>query len=129
MINANVDLFGEMNTELRQYNSCTLQTKSNATWENSQNSLMQWCYYTLKMEAGECSLFTENFGNKILNILTSGLTNTEKEAELKNEIKMRLLKNEYILDVKFLSFEFTDIVRISIEVETVYTKTTLRLEI
>ncbi len=113
-----------MNTELKQYNTCSLESKTNSTWENSQDSIMLWCKYALEIEAGECPLFTENFGNKIRDILTRNIYVAEKQAELKKEIENRLLRNEYILNVKFLSFFMQqDKVNIKIEVETIYTKT------
>lgn len=124
IVNKNIDLFGEINTKLKQYNTCSLESKTNSTWENSQDSIMLWCKYALEIEAGECPLFTDNFGNKIRDILTRNISIAEKQAELKKEIENRLLRNEYILNVNFLSFLMQqDKVSIKIEVETIYTKT------
>lgn len=126
--NANIEIFEDLNTELKQYNTCSLESKSNAKWNDSQESLMIWCKYALQIEAGACVLYSENFGNKILDILTRNISISEKEAELKKEIENRLLRNEYILHVDFLSFKMQEEkVYIVLEVETVYTKEKLEV--
>lgn len=126
--NANIELFDNIETELKQYNTCSLENKSNAKWNDSQESLMIWCKYALQIEAGACVLYTENFGNKILDILTRNISLSEKEAELKKEIENRLLRNEYILNVDFLSFKMQgEKVYIVVEVETIYTKEAIEI--
>ena len=84
-------------------------------------AIKTWCYFAIKTNRYEHSIYSWNFGSEIESLIGKAYTPSLVKAESERFLKECLTINPYILDVNVVDISFNDgLLSASIKVTTIY---------